>query len=322
MASRRSGGEEPRCTRAPGRRVRWGVWAVLGAGLGAISSLGVIRAWPAVEPGPVPGASASSWPTGGSLVICGGGPTPDAIRDRFVELAGGPKARIVVIPTARPSADTTDSAPVRSDWTRYRLAAFQLLHARSRTQADDPEFTRPLAMATGVWFCGGFQERLTDVYLGTAVERLLQDVLAHGGVVGGTSAGAAVMTRVMIADGIETAKLAQGFDLLPGAVVDQHFLKRNRMKRLLGAVRSHPELIGLGVDEQTALIVDLQARRLRVVGASYVVACIPEPAAGSHEPPPTRLEILRAGDEADLLALKLPTASASAIVSTVGVDAP
>ena len=319
MASRWSSGGWPRSGSVAGRIVRLGLYSALVVGLGALLSLGVSRARLAWEPGSRSTAShvKISRPPGGSLVICGGGHTPDTVRDEFVELAGGVEARIVVIPTARPSADTTDSAPVRDDWTRYDLTSLDLLHARTRAQADDPAFVEPLTEATGVWFCGGFQERLTDVYLGTAVERGLAAVLARGGVVGGTSAGAAVMTRVMIADGTDSARLAQGFDLLPDAVVDQHFLKRNRMKRLLGTVRTHPDLLGLGIDEQTALVVDVQARRVRVIGQSYVVACIPGPSQGTEATP--RLEILKPGDEADLNALK--TRSTHAIVSAAGFDA-
>ena len=95
------------------------------------------------------------------------------------------------------------------------MASLVLFHTRSRDEANDPEFCRPLADATGVWIGGGKQTALTSAYLGTEVERQLKAVLDRGGVIGGTSAGAAVMTRVMIASGRTEAVLSRGFDLLP-----------------------------------------------------------------------------------------------------------
>ena len=154
------------------------------------------------------------------------------------------------------------------------------LHTRSRDEANDPEFCRPLADATGVWIGGGKQLALTNAYLGTEVERQLKALLDRGGVIGGTSAGAAVMTRVMIASGRTEAVLSRGFDLLPGAVIDQHFLKRNCARRLLGVVASHRDLIGFGIDEGTTLVISPRTGRLRVLGDSYVLACIADGATG------------------------------------------
>ena len=126
-------------------------------------------------------------------------------------------------------------------------------------------------------------------------------MLDRGGVIGGTSAGAAVMTRVMIASGRTEAVLSRGFDLLPGAVVDQHFLKRNRARRLLGVVASHRDLIGFGIDEGTTLVVSPRTGRLRVLGDSYVLACTADGATGG-----ARFEFLKAGDETDLGGLRRP----------------
>jgi cyanophycinase len=264
----------------------------------------------------------------GSLVICGGGRMPDRVRAEFLELAGGSHARIVVIPTAHASADWLEPSRVLEPWKDQALDSIQILHTRTRTKADDPEFVRPLTDATGVWFSGGRQQSVTDAYLGTEVERQLMALLARGGVIGGNSAGAAVMSLVMITSGRTEATLGKGFDFLPGAVIDQHFLKRNRIKRLLGVVRDHPDLVGLGIDEQTALVVDVKEKRLRVIGNSYVVACVPDlppllPAgaseAGSAHTTSTHLEILKPGDEADLAALR--NASSGAVVSAIDLDA-
>ncbi len=140
--------------------------------------------------------------------------------------------------------------------------------------------------------------------------------------IGGTSAGAGVMTHVMIESGRTEAVLSEGLDLLPGAVVDQHFLRRNRMGRLLGVVKNHAGLVGLGIDESTALVVDLRTRKARVEGKSYVVACIADPPAQPADDPsliPIRTESLKAGDEIDLPAFAAH--DARAIAAAVDVDA-
>jgi cyanophycinase len=254
-----------------------------------------------------------TYPNGGALVICGGGRIPDSVRDRFFELAGGHRARIVVIPTASIYADEPRTLLTLDPWKKRGPASVRLLHTRRCEVADDPEFARPLTEATGVWIGGGRQELLAQAYLGTEVERQLLALLQRGGVIGGTSAGAAIMTRVMIEEGKAKAKLAQGFDFLPGAVVDQHFMKRNRVSRLLGVLEDHTDLIGFGIDERTALVVNVRDSRLRVLGDSYVFACVPD-----HDGHPARLEILKPGDEADLANLKDPE---KPIVPTIDFEA-
>lgn len=255
---------------------------------------------------------------GGALVICGGGKLPDAVRDRFCELAGGRRARIVVIPTAHAIADRPNTDLLLEPWRSRGVASAMILHTRSRDRANDPEFIRPLTEATGVWLGGGKQSMLTAAYLGTEVEKQLKALLDRGGVIGGTSAGAAAMTRVMIAGNSRQARtkpdLSQGFDFLPGAVVDQHFLKRKRLQRLLGALTTHPELIGLGIDENTALVVNIRSRLLSVIGDSYVVACVPDPKGDQ----PARVEFLKAGDQADFSALRDPNTN---IVSAIDFEA-
>lgn len=262
------------------------------------------------------GVAAPKRLAGGALMICGGGKLPDSVRDRFVELAGGRDAKIVVIPTANRDANGFGSEARLDPWKARGVASVRLFHARSRQEADDPEFVRPLEEATGVWIGGGEQARLTEVYAGTVVEARLKGVLARGGVIGGTSAGAAVMSGVMIVSGRAEARLGRGFDLLPGAVVDQHFLRRNRIGRLVGVLRDRPDLVGLGVDERTAVLVDVRGRRLRVLGDSYAIACLAEPGDGPASP---RLEILKPGDEADLDALR--ARRDHAVASAIDFDA-
>jgi cyanophycinase len=233
----------------------------------------------------------------GALIMVGGGKLPDGARIRFLELAGAKKARIVLVPTASGEAETAPAEEWLADWKKLGPASVVLLHTRSRTEADSPAFVKPLTDATGVWLSGGDQSRLAAAYQGTAVERALQKVVQRGGVVGGTSAGAASMTSLMITGGNPEAEVGRGFDLLPGFVVDQHCLRRNRLNRLLGVVARHPGYVGLGIDEQTAVIV--QGSRLSVIGKSYALLC-----SARNAGRPASIQVLKEGDEADVNALR------------------
>ncbi|MCZ6796192.1 MAG: cyanophycinase, partial [Planctomycetota bacterium] len=239
----------------------------------------------------------------GSLVIVGGGQVPAAARERFLELAGGTAARLVVIPTASARADDGDPETWLAPWRNAAPASLQLLHARERRDADDPGFVAPLKEATGVWFAGGDPSRIARAYVGTRVEKVLAALLERGGVIGGTSGGAAVLSRVMIASGTERAVLGRGFDFLPGAVIDQHFSERQRKTRLRAVLESRRGLVGLGVDEGTAAIV--RGRRLQVVGRSSVTLLL-----GPGElRPEGRETVLRAGAVADWTTLRRAAAA-------------
>ena len=260
--------------------------AALVALLGLSSTLALLAGPPA------PAVSEPGGEISGALVIVGGGTMPDDVREQFLKLAGGDKGRLVVIPTASASAGEKSLEP----WKKYELAALTLLHTRDRKQADDPAFVKPLTEATAVWFGGGDQNNLTAAYRGTLVEKELHKLLGRGGVIGGTSAGAAVMSQVMIAGGNPVAKVDRGFGFVTHAVVDQHFLKRERTDRLVGVLKQHPGLFGIGIDEGTAAI--LKGRTLTVRGVSNVVLCLSE--GGGRK---LSLVKLKAGDKADLIAL-------------------
>jgi cyanophycinase len=208
----------------------------------------------------------------GSLVIVGGGAIPNSVRVRFMALAGGKAAKLVIIPTASSAADRREEENgYLEPWKRFSPESLALLHTRSRATADGPVFGRPIAEATGVWLDGGDQTKLVAAYRGTRLERELKSLLARGGVIGGTSAGAAVMSDVMIEGGNPSPQVGRGFGFVTSAVVEQHFLKRNRMNRLLEVLSSRPHLIGIGVDEGTAFV--LEGDTWSVIGRSYVVAC-------------------------------------------------
>ena len=252
----------------------------------------------AADPRPRPAASTPALvlKTAGSLLMVGGGKIPEAVRDRFVQLAGGKKARLVVIPTASTRYDMTQMSPSYTFWQSADVSSVELLHTRNRQQADDPNFIRPLSHATGVWLAGGDQMRLTESYLHTAVLSELRKLVDRGGVVGGTSAGASVMSSLMITGGKERAELGTGFGLLPDVVVDQHFTNRNRMGRLLGILAEHPDKVGLGIDEQTAAV--FQGPTMSIVGEANAFLCL-----APTSTLPVSVQRLKTGDQVDLSSL-------------------
>ena len=230
-------------------------------------------------------------------MIHGGGPLSEDVFATFVRLAGGQDSRIVLIPTAYPFRDTEHMRNYFSDWYDLDVASFDVLDAHSDEEAKDNEFARPLRGATGVWIGGGAQGKLADTYLETEVAKAIRGVFERGGVVGGTSAGASFLSKVMIRGGSRSeARVDVGLGLLEKAVVDQHFLQRSRQERLLGVVRDHPGLIGLGIDYRTALVV--QGDRLRVLGESDVVVC-----AGISKESDGWIRRLQPGDQAELVAV-------------------
>jgi cyanophycinase len=292
----------------PGGR-RWIAWALALLAVGSAGTPGLARANRGGEEAEE--AQPDRRRPGGALVIVGGGRIPDEVRDAFIERAGGPGAKLVLLPTG--AADQEQCEANLRPWRDRGVAEVTLLCATGREQADDPEFLRPLDDATGVWLGGGNQEVFSRLYVGTALERKLREVLDRGGAVGGTSAGAAVLCPTMIAGGRGRARAGQGFDLLRHAVIDQHFLARNRLGRLLGFLEEHPGHVGLGVDENTALIVDRRDGSLRVVGRSYVIVVVP----GESDRVP-RFEVMEEGDEITLEGLRDPDAP---VVSAIDPDA-
>ena len=233
----------------------------------------------------------------GSLLICGGGKLPEELTKLFVQTAGGKQAKIVVIPTAHDGITDEYIESLSEVWKKHGAESVSVLRTTDKKWADDAEFIKPLTEATGVWFGGGSQSRIADAYLGTAVEQALGNVLKRGGIIGGTSAGAAIMSRVMIASGNPKAVVKTGFDLLPGTVIDQHFLARNRKPRLLGVLKERGGLVGVGIDEGTGLLVT--GRRMRVVGESTVTILL-----AASKTRPVREILLKSREFADLTALR------------------
>ena len=280
------------------RIVFWAITVLMTIGAGVYVRAEIYRRVARIEdPSPINVAF-----SGGTLLIVGGGQLPEQIRQRFVDLAGGRDAKIVVIPAE--SINQQSRAQYRESWLLYDVKSVDVLHTESRTEADDPEFSRMLETATGVWLGGGQQTWLAAWYGRTRVESRLKELLGRNGVIGGTSAGAAVMSRVMIAGGRDQPTMGRGFDLIPGAVIDQHFIKRNRMSRLQTVLEQHPDLIGFGIDEGTALQYGVESGRFQVLGQSSVVACVIRKSADKEKNSKLLLQFLNPGDESDVERLR------------------
>lgn len=238
----------------------------------------------------------------GTLFIAGGGQLSVNLKREFLQLAGDDQAQIVVIPGC--SVPPSGLQEYIDDWRLLGAPSVSVLHAESRTLADEPAFSTALESATGVWLSGGAQTWFSAWYRGTKVEQRLNEVLQRGGVIGGTSAGASAMSQVMMAGGRGEPVCGKGLALFPEAIIDQHFLKRNRVTRMMKLLDQYPDLIGFGVDEGTALIVERARGRLIVRGNSYVMAYVPKTTIG--EP---RLEVLKPGDHTTLTDLRNPEAA-------------
>ncbi len=222
----------------------------------------------------------------GTLLIVGGGPQPPALVQQFVDLAGG-RGTANIIVFAEASVDGEKSGEEKADDLR-KLGAVARNVWIDRAQANTDSVATLLDGATGVWFGGGDQVRLSAVLRGTKTEAAIHARYQAGAVIGGTSAGAAVMSAVMITgderrpggdrrdttsafmtiarDNIVTDS---GFALIRSAIVDQHFLRRRRHNRLMSLVLEREPHLGAGIDESTALVVHPDGH-WSVVGASAV----------------------------------------------------
>lgn len=205
-------------------------------------------------------------PPKGTLVIVGGhGTTPD-IMDAFLKGAGGRGGVIGIIPTA-----TEDPEGEIKDWTEIlppHGITLVPLDVRKREDSSTPAILEAAARCTGFWFSGGDQARVGDKIVGTPLQKVIRERYQNGAVVGGTSAGAAIMSRIMLTGEDIFGKLelrqmgknayvtreGMGF-LPPGIIMDQHFVKRGRENRLLSIVMTYPDHLAMGVDETTALVV-------------------------------------------------------------------
>ncbi|GAA3449956.1 cyanophycinase [Dactylosporangium matsuzakiense] len=201
----------------------------------------------------------------GKLLVIGGAESHDAgddeILERFVLLAGGSDAHLVVIATASesPGEREQEYAEVLHRLGAQRVTALRLA---SREDANGEPAVAVIERASGVFFTGGDQLRITTVLGGTKVDKALHARLAEGMILAGTSAGAAMMSSTMILGGslatvsTGSVRTGPGMEFLPGVLIDMHFAERGRLNRLLSAIAMFPHELGLGIDENTAILVD------------------------------------------------------------------
>ncbi|MDM9380354.1 cyanophycinase [Chlorogloeopsis sp. ULAP01] len=213
----------------------------------------------------------------GALVIIGGAEDRQGdcvVLREFVRAAGGVKAHIAVM-----TAATSLPREVGDDYIRVfeRLGAesVQVVHTEHREDSEREYSIRTVEQATGIFFTGGDQLRIVDFIKGTPLDKVIHKRHEEGAVVGGTSAGAAMMPDEMIVGGVSVSNpsvnavnIGPGMGFLPGILVDQHFAQRGRLGRLLAALVLQPAVLGLGIDEDTAIIVS--GDEFEVVGQGAV----------------------------------------------------
>ena len=215
-------------------------------------------------------------PENGHLIIAGGNLHDTSVFNLFIRLAGGPEASVVIIPTAADdSFFDEDSAMIRLE-RRYHRLGFKnitILHTRDPGEAMTKSFAEPITTARGVWFPGGRQWRLADSYLNTLTHRELNNLLSRGGVIGGSSAGATIQGSFLArgdtqANTIMAGDHLEGLSLIENVAIDQHLLARNRHFDMFEILELYPDLLGIGLDENTAIHVT--GDTFEVIGRSYV----------------------------------------------------
>ncbi|WP_449417272.1 cyanophycinase [Phormidium nigroviride] len=201
---------------------------------------------------------------GGQLLIIGGAEDKEGeckILREFVRRAGGIKARLVIM-----TAATSLPGEVGDNYIRIfeRLGAedVRVVDTQRREDADNPDALEAIQQATGVFFTGGDQSRITSYLKDTELDAAIHQRYSEGIIIGGTSAGAAMMPDIMIIEGesetnprVDVVAMGPGMGFLPGVVIDQHFAQRGRLGRLVSALAQQPAVLGFGIDENTAIAV-------------------------------------------------------------------
>lgn len=199
-----------------------------------------------------------------------------AIYQRFMDLAGGSDAKIVIIVTAGDDDYLLNKDGIentRKSFVKHGFKQFTILHTRNPEEANDEKFWKPIEEASGLWFTGGRQWRLVDAYAGTQTLEEIKKLLERGGVVGGSSAGASIQGSFLVRGDTKTNVVMmgdhqEGFSFLTNCAIDQHLLALNRQFDIFEILEAHPHLLGIGLDENTAIIVNKD--EFEVIGKSYV----------------------------------------------------
>lgn len=251
----------------------------------------------------------------GYLFMIGGGERPDYLMKRFIELAGGCSSRIIIIAIASSEPKETALSQMES-FEQLGCNKLDFIYNVNSTAATDSNLQK-LDNARGIFFTGGDQNRLISSLLNTALLEKIKLIYKDGGVIGGTSAGAAIMSKIMItgdelinSDSTNTfsiikagnVKTSIGFGFIENAIIDQHFVSRKRHNRLISLVLEHPELVGIGIDESTACIfnpdstVEILGENLVVLYNATKTKSITKDKNGNLAADNVKLSILKSGD--------------------------
>ena len=219
----------------------------------------------------------------GHLIIIGGGnPRPDTIMQKFIDLAGGRDARIAIIPMAS-EVYLESGEELEKEFLERGVKKVRVFYILDSLGANADSTIDSLNTYTGFYFGGGDQSRLTTIFRRSRSLALFHQKYADGAVVGGTSAGAAIMSKIMITgEGSwnvlerDSVDAIEGFGFLTTAIIDQHFVERSRFNRLLALVIQHRQM-GIGIDEQTAIWVKPNGEA-KVMGNRVVLVLNPRQA--------------------------------------------
>lgn len=227
---------------------------------------------------PAPTGPTEYGPAKGALVIAGGALKDAAVYQKFIDLAGGPEANFIIVPTA--GGNKTQKGEIRvykeesviAPWLVRGLKNVRMLHTHDRKIADTEEFVKDLKQANAVWFDGGRQWNIVDSYAGTRTSAEFHKVLERGGVIGGSSAGATIQGDYLVRGAISGPDVMmspepdhqKAFCFLRKTAIDQHINTRNRWDDLIPLIKKMPELLGIGLSEDTAIVV--QGDRFEVMG--------------------------------------------------------
>jgi cyanophycinase len=233
------------------------------------------------------------------LLAVGGGDRPPEAMKIFAEWSGGDKGRILIVTWA--SGEPIESFDsLRKDFNDVSKAVIRHAPIPPLDAAKRTEFVKELNAATGVFFAGGDQNRIMDVLKDEDLLKMMREKYAKGIPFGGTSAGTAVLSDPMITGDADLKVLdgskvgvRKGIGFVPNVIFDQHFLVRQRQNRLFGLIMLHPKMLGIGIDEDTAVLIE-DNRRLRIVGKTQVMF------VNGKSPTTMQVSILNAGRSYDL----------------------
>ena len=212
-------------------------------------------------------------PKNGTLIILGGGEPNETLIRNIIKISGGLNVPMVIIPTADGQDKYDENFGEAGLLKKLGATNVKILHTTDRNIANTDTFVKPLINAKVVWFSGGRQWRLVDAYKNTLTEKMLWKVLENGGVIGGASAGATIQGSYLTRGDTKNNQIMmgdheEGFGFIKNVAIDQHILTRNRHFDMIEILTHRPELLGIGIDEKTGIVV--KGNQFEVIGDSYV----------------------------------------------------